>query len=376
VSIKNSPLLLKWRLNMENIALYSGSFDPPTNGHLWVIEKIAKKYDKVYVSIGVNPSKNSSRFSLSERLDMLNEMVKDYTNVSVSYFSGMYQADYADIIGAKYIIRGARNAVDFDYETDVMYINHGLNSELETEILAPPKDLLQISSTAVLALVGCEAWQPVVSKMVPNVVFKKLLEYQLFKNIEAIKRFNGDSSTTNCVIAAYSEVHRKYHGLNHLITCINEFNSCEKLLKEPNLVKFALMYHDFIYKTLSKTNEEESAIAAVTRRDTLGARWLPNDTKTKNLILATKHTEIQEDNDCKYLCDIDLAALGYSYRIFEYNNFLIREEYPEISTEKFIAGRIQFLESMHNKEFIYHTDFFRNKYELKAKDNIKRYLRL
>jgi pantetheine-phosphate adenylyltransferase len=354
---------------MENIALYSGSFDPPTNGHSWVIEKISKKYDKVYVSIGVNPSKNSSRFSLSERLDMLNEMVKDYTNVSVSYFSGMYQADYADIIGAKYIIRGARNSVDFDYETDVMYINHGLNSDLETEILAPPKDLLQISSTAVLALVGCEAWQPVVSKMVPNVVFKKLLKYQELKDIEAIRRFNGDNSTTNCVIAAYSEEHRKYHGLNHLITCINEFNSCERLLNASGLVKFALMYHDFVYNALSKTNEEESAKAAAIRRDTIGARWLSNDIIIENLILATKHTEIQTDNDCKYLCDIDLSALGHSFRIFEYNNFLIREEYPEITTEKFIAGRIQFLESLYKKEFIYHTDFFRNKYELKAKES-------
>ena len=94
------------------------------------MERVAE-YDKGYVAIGINPDKKG-RFSLSEREEMLKEMARAHPNLSVTSFNGLYQVDFAEMLGAKYIIRGARNSTDFGYESDIHHVNRSINPKIET----------------------------------------------------------------------------------------------------------------------------------------------------------------------------------------------------------------------------------------------------
>ncbi len=102
---------------MSNIAIFPGSFDPITIGHVDLIKRALPLYDKIIVAIGVN-SQKKYLFSLEERLDWLREVFEDEPKVEVGHFSGL-TAHYARQIGARYLLRGLRNASDFDYEKTI-----------------------------------------------------------------------------------------------------------------------------------------------------------------------------------------------------------------------------------------------------------------
>ncbi|MDO5059106.1 MAG: pantetheine-phosphate adenylyltransferase, partial [Neisseria sp.] len=103
-------------------AVYAGSFDPPTNGHLWMIRQAQAMFDELVVSIGVNPDKKNT-YTVAERCRMLQDITQAFPNVRVSTFENRFLVDYAHSIGAKFIIRGIRSAGDYEYERSMRYIN-------------------------------------------------------------------------------------------------------------------------------------------------------------------------------------------------------------------------------------------------------------
>ncbi len=96
-------------------AVYAGSFDPPTNGHLWMIERGLEMFDRLIVAIGNNPAKRYS-FTVEERLEMLRASAGDDTRLEIAYFDNRYLVDYAKKMGAAYILRGIRSPNDYEYE--------------------------------------------------------------------------------------------------------------------------------------------------------------------------------------------------------------------------------------------------------------------
>ena len=106
---------------MKTKALYTGSFDPLTNGHLNIIERAAKLYDELTVGIIVNPSKKCA-FSLEERKEMIHTALAHLDNVSVDFFSGLL-ADYVNSNGFNVVVRGLRAAMDFEYEIQMAQMN-------------------------------------------------------------------------------------------------------------------------------------------------------------------------------------------------------------------------------------------------------------
>ena len=98
-------------------AVFAGSFDPPTNGHLDIIQRASKLFDQIDVVISVNPEKNYL-FSQEERVDMMSALLKEYRNVSIHAFSGLI-VNYAKSVNASFLIRGVRSANDFAYEFDL-----------------------------------------------------------------------------------------------------------------------------------------------------------------------------------------------------------------------------------------------------------------
>lgn len=133
---------------MKNKALYTGSFDPLTSGHLDIITRAAKLYDKLVVGIVVNPSKNPM-FSLEEREEMICKVTEDLPNVEVDHFSGLL-ANYVNDNGFDAVIRGLRATTDFEYEIQMAQMNARLYREhVETVFLMTNPNYSFISSSMI-----------------------------------------------------------------------------------------------------------------------------------------------------------------------------------------------------------------------------------
>ena len=128
-------------------AIYPGSFDPVTFGHMDIITRSAKIVDELVVGVLNNSAKNSL-FSLEERVSMIKEMTKDIPNVKVASFDGLL-VDYMNEIGATIIIRGLRAVTDFEYELQIAQANHVQNEEIETIFLTTDLKYSYLSSTIV-----------------------------------------------------------------------------------------------------------------------------------------------------------------------------------------------------------------------------------
>lgn len=158
-----------------NKAIYAGSFDPITNGHVWLIKKSAAIFDKLVVAVGDNPYKNYS-FSVEERIDMLKKVLSDFPNVEIGHFNGEFLVNYAKKIGAQYIVRGIRNTQDYEFEKTVRYINSDVCPDIETVFFMPPRDFAEVSSSLVKGFVGTDGWQDIVTKYVPQLVVDALIK--------------------------------------------------------------------------------------------------------------------------------------------------------------------------------------------------------
>lgn len=150
------------------IAIYPGSFDPITNGHLDVLYRACKIFDKVIVLVADNPKKKS-RFSPQERVEMIKEAV-DNPNVVVDSYSGL-TVEYAKNHGATHLIRGLRAVTDFEYEFQLASANDFVNSNIDTVFLMSKNDKSFINSSMIMELheAGVD-----VSSLVPESVNKRL----------------------------------------------------------------------------------------------------------------------------------------------------------------------------------------------------------
>ncbi len=132
---------------MPKIAVYPGSFDPPTNGHLDVVRRAAKLAGTLYVAVAANTAKEPL-FTVEERLALLEKITADIPNVKVDQFDGLL-VEYARTVGASAIFRGLRAVSDFEYEFQMALTNRRLNDEVETLFLMPSQDYSYLSSNMI-----------------------------------------------------------------------------------------------------------------------------------------------------------------------------------------------------------------------------------
>jgi len=132
---------------MTRIAIYPGSFDPPTRGHADLIRRAAALADRLIVAIAINPRKEPL-FPVEERLRLLRDTVGDDPRIELASFSGLL-ADFAREREATVVIRGLRAVSDFEYEFQMALMNRKLNDRLETVFLVPAIDLIYLSSSLV-----------------------------------------------------------------------------------------------------------------------------------------------------------------------------------------------------------------------------------
>ena len=137
---------------MPDIAVYPGSFDPITNGHLDLIQRGSRLFDRLIVSILRNESKEPL-FSVEERIEMLREVVRDYPTVEVDSFNGLL-VQYAQEKGASVILRGIRAISDYEYELQMALMNRRLSPAIETVFLMAREEYSFISSRLVKQVIG------------------------------------------------------------------------------------------------------------------------------------------------------------------------------------------------------------------------------
>ncbi len=133
------------------IAVFPGSFDPITSGHYDLIQRALPVFDKIIVAIGIN-SQKQTLFTLEERLDWLKQVFAEEPRVEVDVFENL-TAHYCNRIGAKYLLRGLRNASDFDYEKTISQLNYIVGDGLETFFLISRPAYSHISSTIVREII-------------------------------------------------------------------------------------------------------------------------------------------------------------------------------------------------------------------------------
>lgn len=184
----------------------------------------------------------------------------------------------------------------------------------------------------------------------------------------------AQESQLDALVAHYSEPHRAYHNLAHISDCLEQFEPVRSYAHNPEAVELAIWYHDVIYDPRAKDNEERSAEVAVR---TAGEAGLPASFQgsVKALILATKKHDASLDRDAALMVDVDLSILGREPDRFDQYEGQIRQEYDWVSEEAFTAGRTAVLESFLARPAVYGTEFFKNRYERQARENIERSIR-
>ena len=156
---------------MKRSVIYPGSFDPVTLGHLQVIRRAAKMFDKVIVAVLINSSKTPT-FTIEERMDLLRQVTADLDNVEIAGFEGLLAA-YARERGVTAIVKGLRAVSDFEYEFQMAIANKKLSPDLETIFSTADSDLMYLSSSMVreIGSMGGD-----ISNFVPECVHDRIVE--------------------------------------------------------------------------------------------------------------------------------------------------------------------------------------------------------
>ena len=158
-------------------ALYPGSFDPITNGHVDVIKRISKLFGEVIIAVLNNPGKRDY-IPLNDRLKLIKESLKDIKNISIESFNGL-TVEYAKSRGADVIVRGLRAPSDFEYELEMSQINSFLSCGLETVFIMtnPQYSFIRSSRVKEVASLGGD-----IKELVPEPVYKYLYQFAGLKN--------------------------------------------------------------------------------------------------------------------------------------------------------------------------------------------------
>ncbi len=174
---------------------------------------------------------------------------------------------------------------------------------------------------------------------------------------------------------AYQEKHRHYHTDAHIDACLRHFDEVKYLAESPFQIEMALWFHDAVYKPFAKDNERQSADWC---SDFLTQNEVDNATiqNIETLIMATLHHAIPENNDTQLLVDIDLSILGTSRKTYQEFEQQVRKEYRWIPYFYYRKKRIAILQSFLERQRIYQSDFFYQKLESQARENLSAAIQL
>lgn len=186
------------------------------------------------------------------------------------------------------------------------------------------------------------------------------------------KAIEDGSETWDRLARQYSDPVRHYHTLDHLAHCLRRLDDANSLLGDPGAVELALWFHDMVFEPGDPDNEDHSADLFT---QLAGPRMAADFVKlVSELIRDTSHRCHPEEDDSRYLCDIDLSSLGLPWDEFLEDSLAVRAERPDLSDSAFFEAQGRFLTGLLQRPNIFFTEFFQTRYEEKARENIQRYL--
>lgn len=191
-----------------------------------------------------------------------------------------------------------------------------------------------------------------------NICSKSTVDKDLIKNLWAD------------ISAAYNDDHRFYHNIEHIKNMTELAVTHQNLFNNLNNVLFAVFYHDYYYEANRTDNEIKSAVKAEQDLKALKIS-AENIQLIHEYILATRQHSTSHDIDCALFLDLDLSILATEKTEFERYLRNVRKEYAHLSDVEFKIGRLQFTEDLLSRDHIFQTDFFRSKFEQKARQNLK-----
>ncbi len=356
-------------------AVYAGSFDPLTRGHVWMIEQAAGIFHELVVAVGINPDKKAA-FSLEERLEMLRRSTRRFANVRIDSYANMFLVRFAESVGANCIVRGIRNSGDYEFERSMRQTNDDLGPGVLTVFLMPPRGISELSSSLVKGLIGPAGWENAVASYVPGAVFDRLLERNqgLFSRLESLWRRLGLSSDPREVYRSLLALHlipeRYYHTMGHIAACLRELDGSRGQAVDADAIEAAIWFHDAVYVPGRHDNEAQSADLAAR---VLGEGGLDPQriAAVSRFVLATGHTRSLHSADEQLIADIDLAVFGKEpWEYLEYEQ-AVRDEYGAMPEQTFSRGRLHFLQGILARPSIYYTPGFQERYEAQARRNLE-----
>jgi predicted metal-dependent HD superfamily phosphohydrolase len=164
---------------------------------------------------------------------------------------------------------------------------------------------------------------------------------------------------------------RRYHTLEHIHDCLRRLDDVAGLLNDPDAVELALWFHDAVYEMDAWTNEQRSAelFAKLAKGADPAFRR-----RVGGLIMATRHLGRERSPDRRFIVDIDLAGFGAPWDEFMRNGALLREESPAKTDAQYHRGQMSFLQRLQRRRHFFATDYFRDRYESVARENLRRLL--
>ena len=169
------------------------------------------------------------------------------------------------------------------------------------------------------------------------------------------------------------EPDRRFHNLHHIHDCLHRLDEIASLLSDRDAVEVALWFHDAVYDPRGSDNERRSAELFLARSN--GANPVFRR-RVCGLILATCHQGSAHTNDRRFIEDIDLAGFAAPWEEFMREGALLREEFAALTDAQYYAGQVCFLERLKQRPWFFATDYFRDRYEAKAQENLDRLLAL
>jgi len=373
---------------------FSGTLDPITNGHMWVIGEARSIADEVLVFLSENPVKQP-QFSAEERKRIILQSAQErgWGNVEVVIVKGDYTARAAKKHGADYLIRGIRTTADFDYENLIQQTNVDVLQGAKTIFVMPPRDLGSVSSSFVKALEGPVGWNWTMKKFVPAPAYQAWILGWLRREWEALWGYSRASAVQVANFEhwflhltgpqAYGGPERHYHNLDHLVHGLSEIrvwaaNTGASSLDLAMLRK-AFWFHDALYDRGSAglSNEEASARLWLGSALDPAAQDSAGQDDVADLIRVTDH--LQCDAIAHRLKPVmlsaDLAILGQDDEVYQAYARAIRAEYAHVPDASFKPQRQQALSQLRDLAeagSMFGDPYFAEQYNLKAIDNLTR----
>lgn len=191
--------------------------------------------------------------------------------------------------------------------------------------------------------------------------------------IAARAKWSGDAAAAvwSELAAAYDGAGRHYHDLRHVLHCLRTLDEVRGESDDADAVEAAIWFHDAVYDATRPDNEARSADVAERQLRDMGAAE-SFVIKVHDLILDTRHTAPPTSSDGRWLVDIDLSILGASAEVYDAYDQAIRLEYAHVPEQAYRAGRIAVLRSFLARPAIYLTEYFRERFEAAARDNLAR----